>query len=1009
MVKLAAMQHLTFIKIDGSLSRISVDKTPLGSGAEGAIYQINSHPDLVAKLYHHPGSDPARLDKIKAMLQSPPQLSAIESHGQKYIQLAWPVGWIVDGGGQFAGYIMPKVNLSDSAALEALMSAKTRRAYKINEAYGYRITAAYNLAAIVSALHANGHHIIDLKPININFYKKAFYIAILDCDGFSIQGEKTRFTAQQYSDGYICPEALNSKLHPGQLGEDQDRFALAVVLFQLMNQGLHPFQGIPAKAVNLPTTNSERVQQGLYAYGLKQNALLKPSPWSIHDYFDDDTRTLFDRAFLSQYDRPTANEWRNHLISYADKASGKLKICTVNPIHGYFSRGCGFCALTKVKIKQPPPHTATQPSQQRVRYQHGTPAGNTTYINRTQTRRFAYQTVTTIQTANSVRLPNPYKFLSLVLAVTLIIFIVFSCNENIKRNSKQISSPEPAFSSDLPKLYPVENAYNIDPNFLMISLGYEGKLPSRVKLNILAANFGVTEDGNNNNDNNHEPQLSVSLTDGWTSIATQLHIANDSVIVVPKTTLLGATRYRVSINDSKNLLQLSPERAENWVFSTKPTDYQYSITELTDHTTDNDHADTIFGYIQKLSKDGHYLVIGEPKVPAKDGDNSGRVYIYTTKNLVGTEPQLIKPPSSPDQVTEFGRAIAVSENGYQIAISAINPTTNSGLVYLYKRQGNNWILDSTFHQPNHSDIPATGNNLAISADGKHLAFLSKLISDNTGNHIELSTVDFLDGTKKRVSLYDIKTGLITDESTVSPSLAMSGNGKWLAVGVPSDSKIKDGEGMVYLLKYGDNHSWTEMPPLRYSIENNYSQFGADVAFSKDASILLVSNTTGYYSIGVSRVKTGTVNVYKNLNGKFIFSQTLYPYDNDVEMQFGGNIDISSNGERIVVGTSYSNSTGNHISFAGNSIIIGSGDNHKPDNRNTPSRAYTYIYDGNNYKALGEINSSIPTLNDDVYDTSVSTGADNLVSVGISGSQFLNQYQPLHLYRERIERIKSRND
>jgi hypothetical protein len=231
----------------GGVVALRLESAPLGSGGDGSVYASTSHPELVAKLYHDPGRVPERRRKLLAMLQTPPRLDPIHHGGHPYVQLTWPTHLVEDAGGRFRGYAMPRVELDRAVLAETLLSRKTRKALRLPEAYGLRVTAASNLAAVVEALHARGHHVVDLKPVNAYVYRDTFFVALLDCDGFSVRGTSgERYPAHQYTPDYIAPEALAGELAPEALGEAQDRFALAVVVFQLLNGGVHPFQGVPA-------------------------------------------------------------------------------------------------------------------------------------------------------------------------------------------------------------------------------------------------------------------------------------------------------------------------------------------------------------------------------------------------------------------------------------------------------------------------------------------------------------------------------------------------------------------------------------------------------------------------------------------------------------------------------------------------------------------------------------------------------------------------------------------
>ena len=311
----------------------------LAEGGDAAVHAVEGHPALVAKVYHDPGTEPRRRAKLDAMLAAPP-----EGAGGADVRLAWPVALLEDGGdGPPAGFLMPRVDLDRAVVLEMLLTGRARRAAGLSDAYRDRVAAAANLAAAVAALHARGDHVVDLKPSNAHVYRGSFLVALLDCDGMSVAAPDGagRFPAHQYTDGYIAPEALRAKARPEDLGEAQDRFALAVVVFQLLNRGLHPFQGVPAPGAEVPTTDGERVAAGLYPYGPGGAGRLTPPPRSLYGGFDAATQRLFDRAFAGGAGRPTAQEWWAHLRGLLDSG---LRPCAADADHARFGeRPCAVC------------------------------------------------------------------------------------------------------------------------------------------------------------------------------------------------------------------------------------------------------------------------------------------------------------------------------------------------------------------------------------------------------------------------------------------------------------------------------------------------------------------------------------------------------------------------------------------------------------------------------------------------------------------------------------------
>lgn len=309
----------------------------LGEGAAGTVHAVRGQKGVAAKLYH-PGKGLDALErKIDAMLARAPKLPPVQHEGVGYPQIAWPQDKLYDGQGKFVGFLMPEIDLSRSTSLVNLLQRSSRRAEKLSDYYGYRVLVARNLASVFVQLHGAGHHMIDMKPANLRFYPALSWMAVVDADGFSIAGRNRRLPADQVSDEYIAPESWRRQ--PAELGEPQDLFGLAVIIFQLLNNGMHPFAG--SGDTGQASDLQSRILAGLYGYGLTKVENARPGAASIHKTFRRSTRMLFDRAFTSTDDRPTAAEWRDHL----DGLVGMLIPCEAKPLeHAHFGAGCGFCA-----------------------------------------------------------------------------------------------------------------------------------------------------------------------------------------------------------------------------------------------------------------------------------------------------------------------------------------------------------------------------------------------------------------------------------------------------------------------------------------------------------------------------------------------------------------------------------------------------------------------------------------------------------------------------------------
>jgi len=326
---------VNLIYLDGKTAQVQYKKKPINSGADGTIYATIDNK-LALKIYHDPNKDMQRQDKLWQMLSNAPTAEGI----------CWPVAVISDKKNNFIGYAMPLLDLSRCYTIEMLLSKRLRESLKITDSYKFRVTVAISLASKVAELHRLGHYIIDLKPANLSFDKHTGDVMVLDCDGFSIKGDKKRFKGHQYTSGYIAPEAFGGKIPPEKLGVGQDLFALTTIIFQLLNNGLHPFQGVSKKGYSLPSDNQTKITEGLYPYAKKAHAKIKPSPWSIHTDFSDVLSKAFTQSLTSRV-RTKANIWQKLLL----EQSLKLKVCKQNSDHAYWQKACPHCQLNQKKAQ----------------------------------------------------------------------------------------------------------------------------------------------------------------------------------------------------------------------------------------------------------------------------------------------------------------------------------------------------------------------------------------------------------------------------------------------------------------------------------------------------------------------------------------------------------------------------------------------------------------------------------------------------------------------------------
>jgi hypothetical protein len=319
----------------------------LGAGGEGAVYQDASRPDYVLKIMHAPTAQSEA--KARAMLAFPPAAQVGQYQGRDLIQIAWPQELLTDDRGGYIGFSMRYLDMSQTVGLTVWMIPRERRLNQLSEDDRLRVHLAANLSSVTNYVNMAGHNLIDLKPLNVLAYRQDGYLCLVDCDGFCIQSNGVVFPASAYTPDYLAPEYQVPTFKPDQCGEEQDRFALAVIVYELLDNGIHPFSGVDRANVGQSYVLSTRIQQ--QRTFLDGASGLEAHKSSHHRFFADDTLALFLRAFTGPADqRPSSGEWKTHLEGLARY---RMKPCHANRDHWEYGKGCPWCLSKPVQIAPP--------------------------------------------------------------------------------------------------------------------------------------------------------------------------------------------------------------------------------------------------------------------------------------------------------------------------------------------------------------------------------------------------------------------------------------------------------------------------------------------------------------------------------------------------------------------------------------------------------------------------------------------------------------------------------
>jgi len=302
----------------------------ISSGGEARIYAVESDSALVAKIYRQPKEEAGR--KLAVMLDNPP---TDPTAAQGHASIAWPVDilYSLEDKKRVVGYLMPRAE--GTHPVIDFYNPLSRRETCPLFSYQYLYRTARNLAAVMHALHKCDYVIGDVNESNILVTDTAL-ITVVDTDSFQVH-DTARETVFHCPVGKpeFTPAELQGKLfHYVDRTPAHDRFGLAVLIFQLLMEGTHPFAGVYLGEDDPPPYEA-RITAGHFPYGIRETPyrpLPAAPPLSL---LPAHILQLFMRCFQEGHDdpqaRPDAQTWALAL----KEAEQNLISCAVNEQHRY--------------------------------------------------------------------------------------------------------------------------------------------------------------------------------------------------------------------------------------------------------------------------------------------------------------------------------------------------------------------------------------------------------------------------------------------------------------------------------------------------------------------------------------------------------------------------------------------------------------------------------------------------------------------------------------------------
>ena len=310
----------------------------IGAGGEGVVYEVEDRGEFVAKIYYEMPS-PERAEKLVVLARLGTE--------RLFRLSAWPVDVLFDAPGNVAGFMMKKI--SDAEEVHNLHSPKSRLQKFPEASWAFLIYVAANFARAVAVVHEHGLVIGDVNPKNTLVTKKAT-VFLLDCDSFQVTADGKTYRCEGGFPEYTPPELQGVPFREVDRNQEHDYFGLAVVIFQLLFMGRHPYSGRFMGGGELPLERA--IKEFRFAYGAdSESRWMKQPPGTLAlGALPAPITDLFRRTFLSKRDRPRPSEW----IVPLELLAKSLKRCGLHSGHQYYRElsVCPWCGIeTSARIR----------------------------------------------------------------------------------------------------------------------------------------------------------------------------------------------------------------------------------------------------------------------------------------------------------------------------------------------------------------------------------------------------------------------------------------------------------------------------------------------------------------------------------------------------------------------------------------------------------------------------------------------------------------------------------
>jgi DNA-binding helix-hairpin-helix protein with protein kinase domain len=305
----------------------------LGKGGEADIFHVEGDGAIAVKLYTD-GKELKRQAKVDAMIA--------DRLRDRTPIVAFPIE-AVNVNGVFAGFTMRKA--AGAKAMHQLCTPGDRKAEFPEANFRFLVRVALNFARAVATINNLGAVIGDVNE-SVALVDQKGLVTVIDSDSFQYRSGGRTYRCLVGKPEYTPPELRSLSLENIDRTINHDAFGLAVIIFEILFMGRHPFSGVYRGPGEQPTI-AKAIEDGRFAYSQqKSQTLMEPPPHApLLADIPMEVASAFQRAFVSIgsgiQTRPTAADW----VPLLERMEKGIIECKSNPAHYYSgsAQSCPWC------------------------------------------------------------------------------------------------------------------------------------------------------------------------------------------------------------------------------------------------------------------------------------------------------------------------------------------------------------------------------------------------------------------------------------------------------------------------------------------------------------------------------------------------------------------------------------------------------------------------------------------------------------------------------------------